>query len=159
MCEQWNLHYDAHLLALTTFIKGTLVAWVVKCLPTMRETRVRSLGREDPLKKEMATHFSIHAWKIPWTEEPGGLQSMGSKELDRTERVLFTLPNLIYTFKEIPVKIPASYYLQITKLVLKFIWKDQRPRTADITLNKNKVRGLTLLNFKTYYKPTAIKTV
>ena len=66
---------------------------------------------------------------------------------------------MIYTFKEIPVKIPESYYLDITELVLKFIWKDKRPRTADITLNKNKVRGLTLLNFKTYYKPTAIKTV
>ena len=53
MCEQWNLHYDAHLLALTTFIKGTLVAWVVKCLPTMRETRVQYLGWEDLLEKEM----------------------------------------------------------------------------------------------------------
>ena len=42
---------------------------------------VRSLGREDPLEKEMATHFSIHAWKIPWTEEPGGLQSMGSQRV------------------------------------------------------------------------------
>ena len=60
------------------------------------------------------------------------------------------LPNLIYTFKEIPVKIPASYYLEITKLVLKFIWKDKRSRTANITLNKNKVRGLTLLNLKIY---------
>ena len=43
------------------------------------ETRVSSLGREDPLEKEMATHSSILAWKIPWTEEPGGLQSMGSQ--------------------------------------------------------------------------------
>ena len=42
---------------------------------------VRSVGREDPLEKEMATHFSIHAWKIPWTEEPGGLQSMGSQRV------------------------------------------------------------------------------
>ena len=50
---------------------------MVKCLPTMRETWVRSLGREDPLEKEMATHSSILAWKIPWTEEPGGLLSMG----------------------------------------------------------------------------------
>ena len=52
------------------------LAWMVKCLPTMWETRVRSLGREDPLEKEMATHASIPAWKIPWMEEPGGLQSM-----------------------------------------------------------------------------------
>ena len=49
----------------------------VKRLRTMRETGVRSLGREDPLDKEMATHSSILAWKIPGTEEPGGLQSMG----------------------------------------------------------------------------------
>ena len=56
---------------------ASLVAWTVKCLPTMRETWVRYLGREDPLEKEMATHSSIHTWKIPWTEEPGGLQSMG----------------------------------------------------------------------------------
>ena len=57
--------------------RASLVAQMVKCLPTIWETWVRSLGQEDPLKKEMATHSSIHAWKIPWTEEPGGLQSMG----------------------------------------------------------------------------------
>ena len=50
---------------------------MVKNMPAMRETWVRSLGWEDPLKKGMATHSSILAWKIPWTEEPGGLQSMG----------------------------------------------------------------------------------
>ena len=55
------------------------MAQTVKCLPTMRETRVQSLGQEDPLEKEMATHSSTLAWKIPWTEEPGGLQSMGSQ--------------------------------------------------------------------------------
>ena len=54
-----------------------MVAQTVKCLPTMRETRVRSLGQEDPLEKEMATHSSILAWKMPWTEEPVRLQSMG----------------------------------------------------------------------------------
>ena len=53
------------------------VAQSVKRLPTTRETWVRSLGREDPLEKEMATHSSTLAWKIPWTEEPGRLQSMG----------------------------------------------------------------------------------
>ena len=47
----------------------------------MQETRVRSLGLEDPLEKEMATHSSILAWEIPWTEEPGGLQSMGSQRV------------------------------------------------------------------------------
>ena len=54
------------------------MAQKVKHLPAMWETRVRSLGQQDPLEKEMATHSSILAWKIPWTEEPGRLQSMGS---------------------------------------------------------------------------------
>ena len=57
--------------------RASLVAQMVKWLPAMQETWVRSLGREDPLKKEMATHSSILAWKILWSEEPGSLQSMG----------------------------------------------------------------------------------
>ena len=55
-----------------------LVAQMVKRLSTMQETRVRFLGREDPLEKGVATHSSILAWRIPWTEEPGGQQSTGS---------------------------------------------------------------------------------
>ena len=63
-------------------LKGLpLVAQTVKNVPTMQETWVQSLGQEDPLKKEMATHSSILAWRIPWTEEPGGLQSMGSQRV------------------------------------------------------------------------------
>ena len=58
--------------------KASLMAQTVKHLPAMQETWVPSLGWEDPLEKEMATHSSTLAWKIPWTEEPGGLQSMGS---------------------------------------------------------------------------------
>ena len=57
----------------------SLVAQMVKRLPTMWETQVQSLSWEDLLEKEMATHFSILAWKIPWKEEPGRLQSMGSQ--------------------------------------------------------------------------------
>ena len=57
---------------------ASLVAQTVKCLPAMRETQVRFLGWEDLPGKEMATQSSILAWKIPWTEEPGRLQSMGS---------------------------------------------------------------------------------
>ena len=57
--------------------RASLVAQRLKRLPAMRETRVRSLGREDPLEKEMATHSSTLAWRIPWTEEPGRLQSTG----------------------------------------------------------------------------------
>ena len=54
---------------------------MVKCLPAMWETLVRSLGREDPLEKEMATHSSTLAWKTPWTEEPSRLQSTGSQRV------------------------------------------------------------------------------
>ena len=57
------------------------MAQTVKRLPTMQETQVQSLGQEDPLEKEMATHSSILAWKIPWMEEPGGLQSVGSQRV------------------------------------------------------------------------------
>ena len=60
---------------------ASLVAQTVKHLPAVRETRVQSLGWEDPLEKEMATHSSNVAWKIPWTEEPGGLQTMGSQRV------------------------------------------------------------------------------
>ena len=83
-----NLLYDAGsstqvlmfgLLGLTLCLLGFLVAQSVKNLLVVQETQVRSLGWEDPLKKELATHSSILAWKISWTEEPGGLQSMASQ--------------------------------------------------------------------------------
>ena len=57
------------------------MAQMVKNLPAMKETQVQSMGQEDPLKKEMATHSSILAWRTPWTEEPGELQSMGSQRV------------------------------------------------------------------------------
>ena len=68
----------------------------VKCLPAMCETWVRSLGWEDPLEKEMATHSSTLAWTVPWMEEPGRLQSMGSQRVEQTE--LFHL--LTYSRKD-----------------------------------------------------------
>ena len=65
---------------------------MVKRLPAMWETQVQSLGQEDPLEKEMATHSSILAWRIPRTEEPGGLITHGvAKELDTTERLTLTV--------------------------------------------------------------------
>ena len=65
MLKKWG-----HLSGLTMHL-----AQMVKNLPANQETQIRSLGWEDPLEKEMTTHFSILAWEIPWTEEPGGLQS------------------------------------------------------------------------------------
>ena len=61
-----------------------MVAQMVKNLPAIRKTQVQSLGWEYPLDKEMTTHFSILAWRVPWTEELGGLQFMGNKESDMT---------------------------------------------------------------------------
>ena len=57
---------------------------LVKNLPAVQEMQVQSLGHEDPLEKEMATHSNILAWRIPWIERPGGLHSMGSQESDMT---------------------------------------------------------------------------
>ena len=65
------------MISLLLIIIIYYMAQTVKRLPTMWETQVRSLGQEDPLEKEMATHSSFLAWKIPWTEEPGRLESMG----------------------------------------------------------------------------------
>ena len=65
-------------------------------MPEMQETQVQSLGREDPLEEEMATHSSILAWRIPWRGEPGGLQSMGCRESDTTKWLI------VEDLKEIP---------------------------------------------------------
>ena len=70
-----------------TNLGASLITQLVNHLPAMQETWVRFLGQEDPLEKEMATHSSILAWRIPWTEEPDKLQSMGSQESDTTWRL------------------------------------------------------------------------
>ena len=72
------------------------MAQMVKHLPAI-QTQVQSLGWEDPLEKEMATHSSTHAWKIPWMEKPGGLQSMGSQRVGSTERLHFHLLSLLFS--------------------------------------------------------------
>ena len=64
------------------YLWASLVAKLVQNLSAMQETQVQSLGQEDPLEKEMTTHSTILAWRIPWTEEPGRLHSMGSQESD-----------------------------------------------------------------------------
>ena len=72
--------------------RSSLVAQMIKRLPAMWETRVWSLGWEDPLEKEIATHSSILAWRIPWTEKPGGLQSMGSQRVVHDWATSFSFP-------------------------------------------------------------------
>ena len=81
VCVQITGYLDEAGLNGVFTILSSLVAQTVKHLPIMQETWVQSLGREDLLEKEMATHSSILAWKTPWTEEPGGLQSMGSQRV------------------------------------------------------------------------------
>ena len=70
---EWELWGVSMYLYVFIYVCTSLVAQTVKHLPTMQETWVRSLGQEDPLEKEMATHSSTLAWRIPWVEEPGGL--------------------------------------------------------------------------------------
>ena len=83
VCESWTIKKTEHQRIDVQFssVRTSLVAQRLKHLPAMWETWVRSLGREDPLEKEMANHSSILAWRIPWTEEPGGLQSMVSQRV------------------------------------------------------------------------------
>ena len=76
---------------------ASLVAQMEKHLPVMQETQVRSLGQEDPLEKEMATHSSALAWKISWTEESGRLQSMGSQSQTRLSDFTFTFSGILET--------------------------------------------------------------
>ena len=82
MGSELYFHIDSVRIELN--YRASLVAQLVKNLPAMQETWVQSLGQKDPLEKKRATHSSILAWEIPWTEEPGGLLSMGSQEWDTT---------------------------------------------------------------------------
>ena len=87
-------------------LRASLMAQRLKRLPAIWETWVRSLGQEDPLEKEMATHSSILAWRIPWMEEPGGLQSMGSQSRTRLSD---------FTFTHIVLKITYNHVVLVVK--------------------------------------------
>ena len=120
----WNDHHDEssnHLFPyeVITVLLGTflmlwtsLVAQMVKRLPAMWEIWVRSLGQEDPLEKEMVPHSNTLAWKIPWMEEPGGLQSMGSQRVRQLSNFTFT-----YAIYYIPVAyfITGSFLVELMK--------------------------------------------
>ena len=124
---------------------ASCVAQTVNNLPAMQETQIRSLGYEDSLEKGMAIHSSILVWRIPWTEEPGGLQSMGWQRVRhdwatntfpfipcswiwRPNNVkISVLSNLIYILYAISRKISVNNFVDFDKLTLKFLWKGKRP--------------------------------
>ena len=87
MC--WKYSHQIRITKAYSRLWASLVAQRLKGLPAMQETWVQSLGQEDPLEKEMATHSSFLAWRIPWTEEPGGYSPQGRKESDKTEQLHF----------------------------------------------------------------------
>ena len=100
----------------------SLVAQRLKCLPAMRETWVQSLGWEDPLEKGMATHSSILAWRIPWREEPGGLQSMGSQRVrhDWAISFHFSMPSDIYIYIGFHTSFRIIFFYFLLKTPLEF---------------------------------------
>ena len=93
---------------------ASLVTQTVKNLPAMQETQVRSLGGEDPLEKGMATHFSVLAWRSPWTEEPGGLGSTGSQRV-RHDRATNTHTNIFSTM-------PILFHLKLSSTDFSIHW-------------------------------------
>ena len=98
---------------------------MVKHLPAMWETRIWSLGREDPLEKEMAPHSSVLAWKIPWAEEPSRLHSMGFQELDPTEQLHLHLQHQ---------GLMKRVSLQLFRLYLLMVWAGHIASTAVLSL-------------------------
>ena len=94
---------------------------MVKNLPAEQETQVQSMGQENPLEKEMATHSSILAWKTPWMEEPGRLQSMGLQELDMTEGLTLLLPSGTFLSIMLLLILPSLISSQALPLPLIFL--------------------------------------
>ena len=117
--DPWPLHSVCSY----TSQGASLVAWTVKNLPTMQETRIRFLGRGHPLEKGMATHSSILAWRIPWTEEPGGLQSMGLQRVGRdwvTNTFTFQ-PELLLTWTHSFPMTPVLMALNTSAIIINII--------------------------------------
>ena len=110
---------------------ASLMAQTVKNMPAMQETRVPSLGREDPTEKGMTTHSNILAWRIPWTKEPGGLWSMGWQESDTTEQLTLSL-----YFHFISQMCPASLPHPTTELQSGMEWLDSITDSMDMNLSK-----------------------
>ena len=107
--------------------RASLLTQSVKNLPAVQETWVWFLGQKDPLEKEMAIHSSILAWRIPWTEEPGGLQSMGSQESDTTEWL-----SLHYYYYTLAPEFSSIYECHLVRN-----WKEKREGEHSSLLRKS----------------------
>ena len=121
LCNGLIVEYVSYISS--KLIKGFPGGWVVKNPPAMQEIRVQSLGWEDSLEKEVATHSSILAWKIPWTEKPGWLQSMGSQELDMIEwlnhhqEITIMFPNPQVVLRTL-IKIQSYFHIVMVNKIL-----------------------------------------
>ena len=127
-------------------IIASLVAQMVKCLPAVWETWVPSLGWEDPLEKEMATHSSILAWRIPWTEEPGRLQSMGSRRVRHgwvTSLSLFAFMHWRRKWQPTPVFLPGESQGQ-GSLVGCRLWRSTESDTTEATWQQNNIKCINI---------------
>ena len=120
MSYWWDTTYY-ETFAIDIYLMTSLVAQIIKHLPTMQETRVQPLGREDLLEKEIATHSSILAWKIPWTEEPGRLQSMGSQRVihNWVTSLIFNDRGTVYNVLRMNSFYSKSIYDKIQKFLKK----------------------------------------
>ena len=120
--EIYKHTYNDNIIYIIT--RASLVAQMVKHLPTMWETWVQSLGQEDPLEKEMATHSSTLAWKIPWMEKPGKLQSMGLQSRTRLSDFTFFL-SFLSLVAQMVKKPPAMWKIWVWSLG----WEDPLEET------------------------------
>ena len=122
----WLCSSVLYLMTGTPKIWGLPWGSVVKNLPAIQETQIWFLGWEDPLEKGMATHSSILAWRIPWTGEPGGLQSMGSHRVNTTERLTHTWYKqgcLNCNNTNIIVLFPVNYSCEICRIIHWVCWR------------------------------------
>ena len=123
MSYWWDATYY-ETFAIDIYLMTSLVAQMIKHLPTMQETQVQSLGRRDLLEKEIATHSSILAWKTPWTEEPGRLQSMGSQRVihNWVTSLIFNDRGIIYNV----LRMNSFYSKSIYDKIQEFLKKRKR---------------------------------